>query len=277
MFAGRTEEIVAAGGVDQLGHPVAAGHQRLDPFDEGDTRLRPAGDLGADGFDPALHLVDQFFARRRATERIGNPADVGVNVCGGVGFQRYDADRLAGPGAGGGLHVTEAHRADLAMILGDDYIGRQRFQGVAVDAIDREAVAHDFLHAAVDLRTGALHLEFRRSELRQSRDARGEVALVAASDQPVAAAQRAHDLGGAGDQTHDAALRTCRSVVLRGTVRRGTFHACFRWWALTCVLPENSPVLRLRVTIDERAGEVSCLTQLRPSCAPPISRLPGIR
>ena len=131
-----------------------------------------------------------------------------------LGFSETMLTGLAGPGAGGGLHVAQADGADLAMILGDDHVGRQRFQGVAVDAIDREAVAHDRLHAAVDLRAGAFDLEFRRGELRQGCDVRREVALVAAPDQPVAAAQRAYDLGGAGDQAHDAAWpRVCWSVL----------------------------------------------------------------
>ena len=153
-----------------------------------------------------LHPADQVFTSRGHTERTCNPANVGVGVRRGVRLQGHDADRLAGPGAGGSLDVAEAHGADLAMVLRDDHIGRQRFQGVAIDAIDGEAIAHDRLHAAVDLGAGALHLELRRGELGQGRDVRREVALVAAPDQPVAAAQRAHDLGGAGDQAHDAAI-----------------------------------------------------------------------
>src|SRR4029453_5702229 len=51
-----------------------------------------------------------------------------------------------------------------------------------------QAVAHDLLHAGVDLGAGALHLELGRRECGQARDLRREVALVAATGGPVVAA-----------------------------------------------------------------------------------------
>ena len=121
----------------------------------------------------------------RGTECARDPADVGVGVCHGVGLKRDDVDRVSCPGAGGGLDIGEAHRAHFAVVLRDDDVGGKRFERVAVDAIDREAVAHDLLHAGVDLAAAALHLELGRRECGQARDLRREVALVAATDEPV--------------------------------------------------------------------------------------------
>ena len=46
-------------------------------------------------------------------------------------------------GVEAGLDVGEAHRAHLAVVLGEDHVGFQGPQGVPVHAVDGEAVAHD--------------------------------------------------------------------------------------------------------------------------------------
>jgi hypothetical protein len=168
-------------------------------------RIRPSN-AGADGVDAALYVGDQRFAGLPRIEPAGNAADVSADVGGRVGLQRDDIDRPAGPGAGGGLYVAEADRAHLAVVLRDDHVGRQLLQRLAVDPIDGKALAHNRLHTGVDLGARALHPEFGRGKRRQRGDVGREVALVAAPHEPIAAAERADDLGGAGNQADDALL-----------------------------------------------------------------------
>jgi hypothetical protein len=199
-------KVVPSRDLDQLRHPVAAGHQRLDPFDERHAWPRAACHPRPYGAKARLHLADQPAASVRNPERAGHAPDVVIHVGHAVRPQRHDLHRPPRPRAGCRLDVAQAHRAHLAVVLGDDHIRRQGLQRLAVDAIDRQPVAHDLAHAGVDLGARALDLEFRRRQRRQGRDIGREIALMAAPHQPLARAQRAHDLGGAGDQADDALL-----------------------------------------------------------------------
>jgi hypothetical protein len=206
MPAGDAEQIVAAGSLDQLRHPVAAGHQRLHPFDEGDAWPGPAGDAGGDGGDARLHALGERVASLGRAEGLGDLADVSVGIGERVGLQGDDMHGVAGPGAGCGLHVGEAHGAHLAMVLREDYVGGQGAKRVSVDAVDGEAVPDDGAHPGVNLRAGALHLEFRRRQRRQPEHLGREIALMAAADLEGAAPERVGDLSRTGDEAHDAGV-----------------------------------------------------------------------
>ena len=121
------------------------------------------------------------------------------------GLRETISTGVARPGAGGGLHVAEADGAHLAVVLRDDDVGRERLQRLAVDAVDGQAVAHDLLHAGVDLGAGALHLEFRRGQLRAgAATSAGKSHSWLRPTSRSRAPERADDLGGAGDQADDA-------------------------------------------------------------------------
>src|SRR5581483_3107477 len=216
MLAGLAEEVLPARQLDQLGHPVAASHQRLHPFDEGHAGALATGHADRDGIEALLHARHQGLPGVRYAEGLRHARDLRIHVRERVGPERDDLHRPPGPCAGGRLDVGEAHRAYLAMVLGDDDGGLQRLQRLAVDAVDREALAYDVAHARIDVGAGAFDLELRRRQRRQLQHVGRIVAFVAAPDEAVAASEGAHDLGGAGDQADDAPTPSPR---LRGEGR----------------------------------------------------------
>jgi hypothetical protein len=88
--------------------------------------------------------------------------------------------------------------------LGDDHVGRQRLQGRLVDGVERLARPQLLAHAPIDLVAAAGDVEGGAAQRRQAGHPGRVIALVGAPDQLVPGAQRAHELGPAGQQRYDA-------------------------------------------------------------------------
>jgi hypothetical protein len=99
--------------------------------------------------------------------------------------------------------IRRCDRADLAVGLRDQHVGRQRHQRRLVDLIQRLAGAQPLAHALIDGRAGTGDVERRRADRRQPLHPGRMIALVRSPDQPIAQPQRHHQLGPAGQQRDD--------------------------------------------------------------------------
>ena len=127
MLARLSEQVFTAGHLHQLRHPIAAGHQRIDPLDRGDARqvVRRCAHLGYRLY-ARRQLSHDALALALALKRACYLTDVLPDVGKPVGLERHDLGGAARPVAHGQLDVLEANRTGLAMILRDDDVGAKR-------------------------------------------------------------------------------------------------------------------------------------------------------
>src|SRR5689334_24700426 len=171
MAARRAEQVDAAGHLYELRHPVACGHQWLDPLDAGDRRA--TGDAARAAADP-LHTLPQTGNQRVApladVERFGHAPYVAPDVGERVRLKRDDARARADHFADGGLNVLEADGADFALRLRDDVRGLQAFKPSGVHAVDAQGFFGKGFDAAIYFVAAAFDIELRRRQLRQPLD-----------------------------------------------------------------------------------------------------------
>ena len=129
----------------------------------------------------------------RQAQGIGDPFNIGKYVGERHRLQRHDPRLPAGPGADRGLDIGQADRADLALVLGDDDVGRAVGERPLQDFVDGRGVGHGRLHLGVDLGAAAGQVQTRGRADGQGFYSVREVALVGPSHQPVRAAQRRDD------------------------------------------------------------------------------------
>ena len=108
-----------------------------------------------------FQLFDQTLALAFASECAGDFSDVLPDVAEGVGLERYDLNPTSTPCVQRLLDIFEAYGTNLAMVLGDDDIGPERFKLLRVDAVDGEPFLQDGLDAGVYVIARAAHREFR--------------------------------------------------------------------------------------------------------------------
>ena len=203
-LARSAEQADAAGDVDQLRHPVPAGHRRIHPLDEGELLLRPPGDLGGDGGEAVLHRGDEFLAGLGTADGFGDAGDVGVDVGERVRAHRHDARLPVHELAHGALHVGERHGAHFALVLREDDVRLELFQRFGVDVVDREPVLDQRAHGLVDIGARPFDAELRAGDRRQLQHRGRVIAFVRARDLQIAGAERVQYLGCAGDERDDA-------------------------------------------------------------------------
>ena len=102
-----------------------------------------------------------------------------------------------------------AHRAQL---LRDDEVRLELAQQLLVEAVDRVAALGPLAHGGVDLRRVEPGRQLVAREVRQRQHVRRVVALVRDADHVVAEAEREQQLGGVGDEAHDAHRRIVDSL-----------------------------------------------------------------
>src|SRR5271163_4060368 len=196
MLARFAEEVHSAGHLDQTRHPVSRRHQRVDPFDRGDARTaRRVTPLVFYFRKPCAQTRNQLSPARTHLERIRDALHVGEYVVEAVRRQRNYLRWCAEPLGHRGFDVTLAHRAYFALRLRDDHVGPQLAQPGRIDAIDRQRVANNLLHALIDFRTAAFGIELRFRQRWHAHDLGRKVAFMRAPDQLIFEAERADYLG----------------------------------------------------------------------------------
>src|SRR5262249_56828794 len=104
--------------LDQLGHPHAADHHRLDPFDRDDARpCTPSRAARRDLRCPRLETPDELAAFSRAPERVGDACDVGPDIAEAGRVQVDDANAAVDELGRRGAYVIEPDPADVTEIL----------------------------------------------------------------------------------------------------------------------------------------------------------------
>jgi hypothetical protein len=93
----------------------------------------------------------------------------------------------------------------VAQVLRDDEVGRKVADERVVERVERPAVEDGIAHGRVDVAAAELvRVDPRGGDDGQLGDARRVVAFGRAPDQQAGAAERADDLGGAGEEGADA-------------------------------------------------------------------------
>ena len=130
---------LAAGGADQVGHPVPGGERRVDPLHDRDPGPRPAGHRRGHRGQPRPQAGDQGRrpapARRRRAPTARIVSSTSSSVCGSS-----DSTSARQPRWSSGVgDLAGRQRAHPAQVLGQDQVGveagqRARVQGVEVGA-----------------------------------------------------------------------------------------------------------------------------------------------
>jgi hypothetical protein len=155
-FSGRKPQRLAAGQLDQLGHPQPTQQHRLDPLhrDHPGAARRPARH-GRDLLDPVAQPGHHPRPGGPAADRLGHPHDVIQDVAQAA---RMQADQpqvgLGGQPRDRGPDVVDADRADPAQVLGHDYVRGQRGQQLGVDVVDGQGVGDQLADRTVHAGAG---------------------------------------------------------------------------------------------------------------------------
>jgi hypothetical protein len=97
-LAGRAKQILATGHLDELRHPVATCHQRIDPLDHGAPRARSRrAALLSNAGHACFQLFDQTFALAFAPQRAGDFSDILPDVGERVRLEGYDLHPPSAP------------------------------------------------------------------------------------------------------------------------------------------------------------------------------------
>ena len=97
MLADGAEEVPAAGERDQLRHPVARRHQRIEPLDARDARPREIAGARGERGEPVAQPRDDRRAACRHAERRADALDVGEHVVQTRRSERNDANAAPRP------------------------------------------------------------------------------------------------------------------------------------------------------------------------------------
>ena len=164
------------------------GAKRLGPLgDCGDARAQPVADR------PGIDAECRTHAR-----------DVVPDVAEAHRRERDDLHRRLQKLCGRGLDLVEAHRTDIALVLGHDVARAGGAQDLGVEVVEAERRREQLAHLLVDRAARLARVDPRAGAGRRLRDLRRPVAFVAAGDDVLRLAQGRDDLGRARHQRCDA-------------------------------------------------------------------------
>ncbi len=137
---------------DQFGHPVARRHQRLDPFDNRDTRTcRSCFCARFNRCHALAEPAHEFRAALGRVKSVGYALHVGKQIGECVWGERDYLRLRAQPSCNRFLDLGHAHRAHVALRLRDDNVGLEASELFCVDAVDRKRVGENRLDALIHL------------------------------------------------------------------------------------------------------------------------------
>jgi hypothetical protein len=180
---------------------VAGGEGGVEPLGDEHAHRRRPGDRRRRRGDPRLHLARHGIAALLDPDPAGDdPHRLGHLR------QRARIEREhVGVEAAHAGHVLARDGADVAQVLGDDEVGLEVADQRVVERIERPAVEHGRAHRGVVVAASQLvRVDPRRRDDGELGNARRVVAFGGAPDEQIGAAERADDLGGAGEEGADA-------------------------------------------------------------------------
>jgi hypothetical protein len=195
---GRAEGALAARERDELGDPVARRVRRVDPLGDEHARPRQACDRGPHGVELSAHTGGTCAPAAGDAERIRDELDGLGDLVerARVESQRRHVERT---------ELSARDGADRAEVLREDEVRLEQAQQRLVDDVEGAAAldgsSHGLVHLVGAQRAG---VDSRPAGNREVEHLGRPVALVRARDQQVRAAELGHDLGGAGQERHDA-------------------------------------------------------------------------
>ena len=160
------------------------------------------GTLDGVVIDPSERRIRYFVVQRRGwlrTHRYLLSADRPAQIT----KDRRNLRLPVEPGVHRLNDIALADGADLAVRLCHDDVGPQFPEHLRVNAIDRQRVLQRLPHAAVDLGTRALDVEFRLSADGKTLYRLRKVAFMRAADDLLLEAEGTDYLGRAGDEGHN--------------------------------------------------------------------------
>lgn len=195
----------AAGERNELRHPGAAEHQRLDPLERDDARAG-GGPFGA-ARDCANALAQSRTSGRplhHASDRRRHAIDVSENIFEAGWPKADDANPFSmAESRDGCLNVIEGDCTDFTQVLGDDDVRLERAEPLLVDGVDAERVANDRADSGIDRAARVVQVDPRPREYGPISNRFWEVTLVRDADQALAGPQRADDLRRRGQERDD--------------------------------------------------------------------------
>jgi hypothetical protein len=142
--------INAAGKPNDVRHPVACSHQRVEPTQTEHLRPPCLRRSSAQIIEPRSHPRYQggcrFFTPCRRTQS----ADVAHHLA-KASRPEHDNARFASIQLQGFLEITLAHSTNRALVLGHDQIGLKSCQQLAIQLIQSDPTRRALLHAAMNL------------------------------------------------------------------------------------------------------------------------------
>ncbi len=175
-----SEDFAATGDLHHLGDPVAGGVRWLEPLGDEHRSRRRAGHAPADGRDLRLHLGDDGASSCRYAEQVSERENAlfDLGEC-----ARVEGDDL-GVRCAQLTEVVGGDGADRAEVLGQDQVGLERLEQVAVDRVQGASVADRFAHRLVDLEAGqAGRVDARGGDDREVVNVGWPVALLRDADE----------------------------------------------------------------------------------------------
>ena len=200
------EHVLAAGDCDHLGHPVTGGVRGLEPLGDEDAPPGGAGDEARHLLDRLSQLADHGLAAPGHAEPGGerrhalrDPVYRPRVERDHLRAERRDASKLAA-----------RDRADLAEVLRDDHVRRERPDQLLVDRVERAALGDGRPHRLVDLEARErARVDPRRRHDRQIEHGVGPVAFLRAPDEAAGEPEVGDDLGRAREKGADLQVTTC--------------------------------------------------------------------
>ena len=179
MFARFAKQIQTTGEINQFRHPVAGGHQGVQPFNAGDGRvLRQMAGSRGDALNAIFQSRDHLHAAFGNAERPGDFQNVVPDIGQCVRRERQNARLETDPAADCLFHFGQTDRANFALRLRQDEIGPQLFQLPGVDLIDRQGILQQGIDLAIDLEAGGLDVQLRSSAGREPANGRRKITFV---------------------------------------------------------------------------------------------------
>ena len=207
-LGGGTQDVDSAGQFDQFRIPMTTVEERVDPFEERDTRALVERDRGG----PPCHGVDSCaeprhdLGRDRFAISRGSDGQDGVeHLVQGHGFQ-VDHGWVAGEPTRRVDDLGCRDGADIAQRLGHDQVWGECLERWDVQVVERVPGGQLFPDKGVDLVAGCVMGNERRRRLGQVAHERRVVALVRDTNQVIPKPECADDLGRTRQEGHDLHL-----------------------------------------------------------------------